>query len=136
MHLISYTKDQQLKHHKARKAAKTAKQKGNDGEKAVQAELQKFSKKPVKRNHQGREGGGLSNSDISALDTWDIEVKTTERLSVPEWLRTLKAETPPNKKPGLVFAFEEEPWLVVKLKDRMNLASDLIEAAGGEVYFP
>lgn len=134
--MISYSKEAQLKHHNDRKASKTAKQKGNDGEKAVQAELQKFSKKPVRRNHQGRAGGGLSNSDISALDSWNLEVKNTERLSIPEWLRTLKAETPPDKKPGLVFTFEKEPWVAVKLTDRMNFAADLIEAAGGIVDFP
>lgn len=88
-----------------------------------------------KRNNQARAGGGLSNSDVSAMRGWSIEVKNTERLNVPEWLRTLKSETPPGNKPGLVFAFEKELWFAFRLSDRVNFAQDLIEAAGGEVTF-
>lgn len=136
----SYSKEDQTKNspggNRKSKAAKAEATKGQTFEKEVQAELQKTSKKPIRRNNQRGAGGGLSNSDISAMDGWSIEVKNTERLTIPEWLRTLKAETPTNKKPGLVFSFEAEPWITVRLKDRMNLASDLVEAAGGMVEFP
>jgi transposase len=128
--LISYTKDQQLKHYKDRKAAKTAKQKGNDGEKAVQKELK------GKRNFQsGKPWGGGSNGDVET-DAFQIEVKNTERLEIPAWLRKIKSETPQGKKPGLVFHFEEERWVTIRLIDRVQFASEVIEYEGGEVYFP
>lgn len=135
----SYFLEDQLKHapggNRKSKAAKAERTRGQNAEKDTRDELQKFSKKKVSLNNQRGAGGDISNPDVS-LGCWNIEVKSRDRLSIPEWLREIKAETPPTKKPGLVFTFENEPWLAVKLKDRMNLASDLIEAAGGEVYFP
>ncbi|MCE3234038.1 MAG: hypothetical protein K0Q50_218 [Vampirovibrio sp.] len=131
---IGFSKDQQLRHYNERKQAKSAKQKGIQAEKSVQAEFQSTSKKPVRRNHQGKHGGGISNSDVS-MHGWSLEVKNTERLSIPEWLRTLKKETPVTNKPALVFTFEEEQWIAIKLKDRLSFAADQVEAAGGEVTF-
>lgn len=135
--MAGWSKDDQLAYHnrrKAEKAARSPKAKGNAFEKEVQAELQSTSIKPVRRNHQGKVGGGISNPDIS-FGSFDIEVKNEKTLSIPEWLRTKKAETPNNKKPGLVFHFEKDAWITIKLKDRMVFASDLIEAEGGEVSF-
>lgn len=117
------------------KQAKAENTKGQNFEREVKAELQKSSSKSVRINNQRREGGGLSNPDITPMHGWSCEVKNTKKLEIPEWLRNLKKETPPSNKPMLVFSFEDEPWLTVKLAHRMNFAADSIENAGGEVSF-
>lgn len=128
--LNPYSKEAQLAHHNRRKAAKqSSKAKGNELENEV---AKAFN---GRRNNQAKAGGGLSNPDASTIRGWHFEMKNTERLSVPEWLRTLKSETPAGSKPGLVFSFEGEPWMTVRLGDRVNFAQDLIEHMGGEISF-
>lgn len=126
---IGFSKEQQLARYTKRKEAKTAKEKGE----VLEHEVKTAFGKKARKNHQGKTGGGIGNPDVSAMRDWHLEVKNTERLSIPEWLKTLKAETPNNKKPGLVFAHDGEPWLTIRLADRVNFAAGLVEAAGFDV---
>lgn len=122
----SYSKDAQLSRSPGNKKA-SAKEKGEAMEKKV---AKAFN---GRKNHQGKPGGGLSVPDVSAMQRWQLEVKDTERLNVPVWLRTLVAETPPSKKPGLVFTVDKEPWLTIRLADKESFAADLVEQAGFDV---
>jgi hypothetical protein len=137
--IISISKDDQLKNspggNRKAKAAKSAKEKGSDFEKTVQAEFQRTSKTKVRRNHQGREGGGLSNPDVAPLYGWHCETKDEDRITLREYLKQLQEDCPKNNRPILVLAVDKKPWLMIRLEDRTHFASDQIEAAGGEVYF-
>jgi hypothetical protein len=133
-----YSKEQQLAYHNKRKQAKKSSQeKGVEFEKAVQATVQKTSLKKVRRNHQGREGGGLSQPDLNLMDGWHCEAKDEVTLRMPAYHKQLLEDCPKSHKPALVYRGPQDgvPWVSIRLDDRMNFASDLIEAAGGEVSF-
>lgn len=123
-----YPKSRQLAPHERRK-----KEKQSNKEKGTQFETEVAAALNGKRNYQGGAGGGLGRADVSAMRDWHLETKNTERLSIPEWLRTLKEECPTNKRPALVFVAEGEVWLTIRLGDRVNFAADLIETAGYDV---
>ena len=117
-------------------AGKAAKATNKDKGESFEKEVKQAFGKTARKNHQGRAGGSINNPDVSALGEWEFEVKDTERLEVPKWLReAVKNTTPPNK-PGLVFKLDGEPWVTIRLADRANFASDMAEAAGAEVYWP
>lgn len=125
--LNPYSKDSQLQNAPGNRRKRSASEKGADAEKEVKSKL------GGRRNHQGRLGGGLGNPDISSGDL-HIEVKNTAKLELPKWLKTLKEECPPNKKPALVFVHDNEPWLTIKLEHKEALAQHVIEQAGLEVF--
>jgi hypothetical protein len=134
--MISYTKEAQLKHHNDRKAAKTYKSKGQEFEKQVQAEFQKGSVNKVRRNHQGKIGGGLGNPDIAARYGWHIETKNEERIRFRDYVKQVLEDCPKGHKPGIVLAVDKVSWLCIRLEDRKDFAASEVEASGGEVYFP
>jgi hypothetical protein len=118
-----------------KKKEQTNAEKGSSFEKSVQSNFQSTSKQKVKRNHQGRTGGGLSAPDVSIMHQWHCEAKHTERLELPKWIDKLAEDCPRDHKPALVFNYKETPWIAIRLADRMNFAADQIEAAGGIVSF-
>lgn len=117
------------------KEAKAAKSKGIAFEKAVASELQATSKKPVRRNHQGREGGGLGNPDISALDGWHFEVKDEEIIRMPAYHKQVKQDCPPDQKPGIIYRgpVDGKPWVSIELDARMKFSVANLDAAGYDV---
>jgi len=107
-------------------------------EKTVQAAFQKTSVKKVRRGFQGGAGGGLGIPDVAAMEGWHVECKDEKAPRMTAYHKQLAEDCPANKKPALVYAspLDGKPWISVELERRMEFASDQIEAAGGEVYFP
>lgn len=133
--MIGYPKTVQIGRSPGKRKQESAKEKGSNFEKKVQADFQSTSKAKVRRNHQGGTAGGLGNPDVSALHGWHVEAKNTERLELPKWLDKLAEDCPQNHKPALVFSYKETPWIAIRLQDRTNFAADQVEAAGGTVSF-
>lgn len=128
--MIGLSKEQQLAHHNRRKAAKqSSKAKGNELEDTV---AKAFN---GRRNNQAKAGGGISNSDVSAMRGWMFEVKNTERLEIPKWTDNLLAETPAGHHCGFVYNHKGRLWLAFPLEWRVNFAQDLIEHMGGSITF-
>jgi hypothetical protein len=128
-----YSKETQLSRSPGGK--KTSKEKGVALEKTVQASFQSTATKKVRRGFQGGAGGGLSIPDVSAMDGWHVEVKNEKTLKLPSYHKQLKEDCPSNKKPALVYSVNGNPWISIRLGDRVSFAADQIEAAGGEVFF-
>ena len=133
---FGYSKEQQLEHYIKRREAK--KPKGIAGEeKAISQICDQLGRKPGKkdrRNHQGKEGGGLGNPDISiaGLTDWHLEIKNTERFSFTEFIKQMSEDCPRNKRPALIY----KGWMMFRVTDLSNLAADVVEAAGGEIIWP
>ncbi len=130
--ISSFSKESQLSRSPGNRKKQTAPQKGAELEKQI---VKTFGGK-AKRNHQGKPGGGLGgNSDVTAMPDWCIESKNCAVFSMPAWHRQLDEDTPTNKKKGLVYIWNGEPWLSIPLKDIDAFAFDRIEQLSGEVCF-
>jgi hypothetical protein len=126
--LNSYTKEAQLKHHNDRKAAKAERTKGQRQEKEVAKAL------GGRQNNQRGAGGGISQPDIS-FGRFNIESKSGETEQIRAALTHIESETPPNRRPGLVFIHNKAQWIAIKLDHHIEFAADVIEREGGEVIF-
>lgn len=88
-----------------------------------------------RQNNQRGAGGGISNPDIS-FGRFNIESKSGETEQIRAALTNIEKETPPNKKPGLVFVHNKNKWITVKLENHIEFSADVLEREGAEVYFP
>lgn len=104
-------------------------EKGAQAEKAVAKDL------GGRRQSQAGPGGGLSRGDVEAGE-FTFEVKDDKKESIAAWIRRKCQETPPNKKPGLVFQLGPEQWVTVKMAHRKNFAEHVVNQENGEVIWP
>lgn len=115
-----------------RNKAKSPKARGSAFERTVAVSFGK----QARVNSQAGAGGGIGRSDVTPLPGWACEVKRTKTLAIPEWWRRLNAEHAATVRKMLAFLLDGEVLILVRREDLENLAADLIESAGGEVYFP
>lgn len=119
-----------------RKKPQSNKAKGEAFEKEVQAAFQKGAKNKVRRNHQGRAGGGMSNPDVSAMPGWFGEAKAIKTPNLTEAHKQIEQDCPIDKKPMIFYKRNEKGWISIELERIDQFAQDRLEQRGAEVYFP
>ncbi len=93
---------------------KASKRKGASGEREVATILTDLTGYTTRRKLGAARDGG---NDIDFMD-WCIEVKRTERVSLPKFWKQAKRQTTANKKAAVVLRWSGEEWLIVtSLKD-------------------
>lgn len=98
-----------------KQAEKSAAQIGKEGEIQAGEQMAAVFGGGFKRSHQGRAGGGVFNPDLTLkhMNGWAWEVKTTENLCLPEWIKTLEADNGPKR--GINFLHKGKRYVVLEV---------------------